>query len=211
MKFSSLTLIAALLILFSCHQLKKGTKDFDPKEKQALTAFLTQFAEINIPYFAENAVPDSVLLHFGVYHTWMINPDSFDKCDSSTKACIDEKAIADSADLYFGKKPMKQGSFGDCIFENGKYKVLLGDGEAYSFAQASELVSDSNDVITFKATEYIASSGWTGDINGNPESWKAADKDSVGIPEVKSMIMAKVKRIKGKEKSTYQILQYKKL
>ena len=210
MKYFSLVILVATLILFSCGSSKKGATGFDPKEKQALTAYLTLFAEINTPYFSENEVPDSVLLNFGVYHTWMIKPDLFGECDSATKACIAESAITDTIKRYFGKTPSKQLSFGDCKYEDGKYKILLGDGEAYSFAQATEIISDSNDIITLKATEFVAPAGWTGDINGNPESWKVNNKGDEGLPEVNTLLKVKVKRIKEGANNRYLLLEYKK-
>ena len=207
---NTLLLFLIAIALWSCTESSKKS-ELSADEKKALTSFITQFSEVETPYFAENEITDSVLLHFGVYHTWLVNPKAFEECDSATRACIGAKMVHDTAFLYLGKEAKKDFSFGDCEWADGKFKVLLGDGEAYTFSQFSSLISDSNDVIRFNAIEFVASSGWTGNIHGDSLSWTKDTENGELIPQKSNTLKVAVKRIKKENKTSYQLLEFKKI
>ncbi len=185
------------------------TVQLSTAEKSGLTLFFTSFSEIYLPTFSQDKVPDSLLIQFGVYYNYRKHFKTFKQIPKDSKASIDETLVADTAYRFFGQKIKKHQSIEGIEYKNNNYLIYNSDGEVYRFSQILELTDLGDGVFQATIEIFDASSGFTGDINANPETWKTAgDTD---IPKSEGKMKTKIRKVNEKGKTGYVLLEYLKL
>jgi hypothetical protein len=207
--------ILSIISLFTINSCKIGTnssgenvfRKLTTAEKNNLNRFFTDFTEINTESFAKDALNDRIKITFAVYHNYRNNFKTFEQINNGADACIGEDLVARTANQYFGSKILKNQSTSDIYYENKKYKIQNSDGESFRFAQTESLIDQGNDIYTATILVFSAGSGWTGDINAAPETWKIGnDKDEIPQSDVK--MKAVVKKITENGESHFVLLEF---
>ncbi|MDF1548149.1 MAG: hypothetical protein P1P88_10035 [Bacteroidales bacterium] len=175
-------------------------------EKNELNSFFTEFSEIYLPTFKKDNVPDSALIIFGIYYNYRHNYKVFTQTNQAY-ARIPEKMVSDKASEFFGIKIRKHQAFNGIEYNKNNYIVQIGDGEAYRFSQVRQLFDNGNGLLTAVIEIFNGSSGFTGDINGNPKTWKSSE-NSDDIPLSVGKMKATLKRITEHGKTRYELLEY---
>lgn len=183
------------------------TVELSAIEKANLNNFFTSFSEIYLPTFSQNNIPDSVLIQFGVYYNYRNNFKMFKQIPEDSKASINQVQVADTAFKFFSQKIKKHQAIEGVVYNNSNYVIYNADGEAYRFSQVLEMVDLGEGVYQATIEIYSASSGFTGDINGNPKTW--ITNESVGdVPKSEGKMKAKIRRVNEQGKTRYVLLEY---
>jgi len=176
-------------------------------EKSELNNFFTSFSEIYLPAFSQNNVPDSVLIQFGVYYNYRKNFKMFNQIPDGSKASIAEKQVVDTAVYYFGQKIKKNQAVQGIEYKNNNYLIYNSDGEAYRFSQVIELFNLGDGIYQATIQIFSASSGFTGDINGDSKTWKTTEGEG-NIPKNEGKMSAKIRKVDAQGKTRYVLLEY---
>jgi hypothetical protein len=177
-------------------------------EKIKLDTFFSNFAEIPIDKFGENALKDEMLLNFGIHHNWINNRKLF-KIDGGS-ATISEKYVSDSIVKYFGKDVNAPHSIRSKFgYKAGSYRIPCADGETFRFAQLDRMYSMGNDIYLCHVNTCHASSGFAGDVHKSIAELNK-DKDDANHVSADEKIVAKIKKVTQSGTTRYVLLSYEK-
>jgi hypothetical protein len=209
-----LPVLISTLIVFafpSCKSTPQKAVDvfskLSPDEKAEFNRFFTDFSEIYTEPFASEGLNDIIMIRFGVYHNYRNNYDAFEQDSTGMMARINEKLVDETVSQFFGSHISKHQATNEITYENKMYGIQNADGEAYRFSRLDSLFDTGDDVYTAYVSVYVASSGWTGDINASPESWKQ-NSDSDDIPQLDCKMKSTIKKITENEKTRYILIDY---
>jgi len=211
----------AIISLVSCNNADNSSrsekaKDSISKEKKIiltnseiknLNQFFTCFSEIHLPSFSGDNVPDSILIQFGVYYNYRKHFEMFKQITEASRASISEIPVIDTAFKFFGFKINKHQSIEGIEYKNKNYIIPNSDGEVYRFSQVRELIEANKGIFNAIVEIYSASSGFTGDINSDPDSWKTV-LESDEIPKSEGKINAKIRKVEEQGRIRYILLEY---
>jgi hypothetical protein len=172
-----------------------------------LNAYFTCFSEIYLPEFSKGNITDSILIQFGVYYNYRNHFSAFKQIAEGSKASISEIQVADSAFKFFGIKISKHQSIDEIEYNNKKYIIVNSDGEAYRFSQLRELSDIGGGLYSAIIEIYSASSGFTGDVNASPETWKT-NTDEAEIPASEGKMKAIIRKTTKNGDNKYVLLEY---
>jgi len=178
-------------------------------EKNELNTFFTNFSKIYTQPFNKGLIDDKEMIHFGIYYNYNNFPQLFAQKDEFNLS-INEAKVSETATLFFGKNISKHQSIEGVEYNSGEYTIPMADGEAYRFSQVEELLDMGDNTFQATVSIYVASTGWTGNENDSPETWKSADMEE-DIPVLEGKIVAIIEKGKENNPSGYLLIQYLKL
>lgn len=143
-------------------------------EREKLNTFFSNFAEVQMADFDEQSLTDADIIYFAVYHNSINDYERFESVDNN-KIKIKKEFIDETAEKYFDRKIELHQSTESITFANGYYTIENASGEAFYFSQIEDIfdLGDNNCFVTVNL--YVASSGWTGSSQANPETWDEED------------------------------------
>lgn len=173
-------------------------------EQKKLNIFFSNFSEAYLAPFTAGNISDDELIKFGVLHNFINNRKDFQKSGDYLMVTFD--AVSKAIEKYFGKpfkahKPTK-----DFKYKGGYYFIQDADGEAFTFSQVASMSDAGGDKYTALVNVYTASSGWTGDANGNPKTWGADGEEK---PELTGKFKATFSKTKGENgEEVFKLIDY---
>jgi len=179
------------------------------EQLKKLNTFFSNFSEIFQESFAKNELSDNIMINFAVHHNYINYYKRFESVSNGEKAKIKENYINEIAKKFFGKEIQKQQSVTEIEYKNGFYFLAQASGEAFAFSQVEKLEDAGNGNITAYINVYTASSGWTGDVQANPKTWKSNED---GNPEFSYKVKATISLVSNKESDgNYNLVDYFKI
>jgi hypothetical protein len=177
------------------------------QEKNKLNDFFSEFSKIYTDTFSQGKLTDKIKINFAVYYNYRNNFKALEIVNEGNNAAISENIVSKTTEEFFGEKINKNQSVENIAFENNKYIIQQGDGERFLFAQILSLTDKGNDLFDATMQIYAAGSGWSGNPNAAPETWKTSDEiDQLPIPEIK--MKAKLKKNSKTETAKYILLEF---
>lgn len=176
-------------------------------EIKNLNAYFTSFSEIYLPEFSKRNIQDSILIQFGVYYNYRNHFNMFKQIKAGSKASISEMQVNDTVFKFFGIKISKHQSIEGVEYNNKKYIIVNSDGEAYRFSQLRTLSDIGDGLFSATIEIYIASSGFTGDVNADPETWKT-NTDEAEMPESEGKMKAIIRKTVENGDNKYVLIEY---
>jgi len=205
---TKLLVVIFLFTIIACSQKPKPV-NLTSAEKAEWNAYFTFFSEIFTAPFQQDSISDKDLIHFGVFYNLRYHYKLFQPIDEN-KSTIRQDQVADTAMKYFGKKINVHQNIPDVEYNNKLYIIQLADGEAFPFSQIESLVDNGNGIFVATLNIFTASSGWTGDINANPDIWKKNNQGE-DVPQFSGKMIATIKKSDDKAGNKYILIAYKKL
>lgn len=176
-------------------------------EIKNLNAYFTSFSEIYLPEFSKGEIPDSILIKFGVFYNYRNHFNMFKQIAAGSKASILETQVNDTVFKFFGIKISKHQSVEGIEYSNQKYIIANSDGEAYRFSQLRELSDLGSGLFIATIEIFSVSSGFTGDVNAIPETWKT-ETSGDEIPESEGKMKAIIRKTTENGENKYVLIEY---
>ncbi|MBB6218000.1 hypothetical protein HNQ80_004137 [Anaerosolibacter carboniphilus] len=187
-----------------------STQSVETKEKEVpldyefhkkLNIFFSNFSEVYMPDFKEGDVTNEALIHFSWWHNYINNSNSLKSFNNDGYGYISENQIYKSINKYFGiDMTTRNLSDVESKRENGYYKEICADGEAFPFSQLTKLLDNGDGTYTADVDIY------------DPQaldicSYEPKDKwDEETL--VESKLSRKMKCLIKKEGDRYVLLEY---
>lgn len=145
-----------------------------PELRKKLNTFFSNFSEVQMEPFDPITLSDEQIIDFAVFHNHINNYKRFENAGNN-KIKIKKEYIEETAEKYLNRKISKHQSTEKVNFSNGCYVIEDASGEAFYFSQLEELSDMGDNAYYATVNVYVASSGWAGDYQSNPETWEKED------------------------------------
>jgi len=167
-------------------------------ERKKLNTFFSNFSEVSMEPFDENTITDAEVIDFAVFHNHINYYKRFENAGDN-RIKIKKDYIDETSEKYLGLKVSSHQSTSLVDYANGFYTIDDASGETYYFSQIEDLYLVEDNYYFAIIDVYMASSGWTGDYQADPQTWKGDD-----VPEYYNKMTAYI----TKKDNRYIINEY---